>query len=145
MVNLHDQTQIPTLDEIAEYIRNPLFQELCSTIQEKYKCSEKIEYSACGMEPGWNVKFKKSGKALCTIYPRESFFTVMLVVGRKEKEPFEAILPECSPEMREIYQRTKEGNGQKWLMIDLEDSGALYQDVLHLMAIRVTAKTKKST
>ena len=141
-MNLQDRTTAPTLEEIAEHIRNPLFQEFCSSLQTNYKCREKIEYSACSMEPGWNVKFKKSGKALCTIYPRESYFTAMLVVGRAEKEPFEAILPACSPEMRKIYQNTKEGNGMRWLMIDLEDQDELYNDVLRLIAIRA-AKTKK--
>nr|WP_303790009.1 hypothetical protein [Anaerotruncus colihominis] len=38
--------------------------------------------------------------------------------------------------MQEIYSRTKEGNGQKWLMIDLEDRGDLYDDVFRLIEIR---------
>ena len=88
------------------------------------------------MERGWNIKFKKSGKSLCTIYPRESYFTVMVVVGRKEKAFVEAILEECTPQLREIYHQTKEGNGQRWLMLDLEDCEAMYQDILRLIAIR---------
>ena len=40
--------------------------------------------SACSWEQGWNVKFKKAGKTLCTLYPRELFFTVMVVVGKRE-------------------------------------------------------------
>ena len=60
------------------------------------------------MEPGWNIKFKKSGKTLCTIYPRELYFIVMIVVVRKEKEAVEAILPECTSRMQEIYHETKE-------------------------------------
>lgn len=60
----------------------------------------------------------------------------MLVIGRKEKEPFEAILPDCCPAMREIYDRTKEGNGQRWLMIDLEDRDELYRDVFRGIAVR---------
>ena len=38
--------------------------------------------------------------------------------------------------MREIYEQTQEGNGQKWLMIDLEDRDSMYQDVLRLIKIR---------
>ena len=60
----------------------------------------------------------------------------MVVVGRKEKERVDAILPDCTEELQEIYARTKEGNGQKWLMIDLEDDGELYRDTLRLIAIR---------
>ena len=45
-----------------------------------------LEFSKCSWEPGWNVKFKKSGKTLCTVYPRENYFTVIVVIGKKEKE-----------------------------------------------------------
>lgn len=136
MIDLQDKFYCPTLAEIGDYIRNPVFAQLCSEIKDKYKCSEKIEFSSCSWEMGWNVKFKKSGRTLCTIYPRESYFTVMIVIGKKEKEAVDAILPDFSVELQEIYSRTKEGNGQKWLMIDLEDKDGLYDDVLRLIEVR---------
>ena len=73
---------------------------------------------------------------MCTVYPRECYFTVMIVIGTKEKAPVEAILPECTMELSDLYHQTKEGNGQRWLMIDLEDKDNLYQDVLRLIQIR---------
>lgn len=136
MVDLMDKKYHPFLEEISEYIGCPMFLRFCSELKETYKCSEQIEFSSCSMERGWNIKFKKSGKSLCTIYPRESYFTVMVVVGRKEKAFVEAILEECTPQLREIYHQTKEGNGQRWLMLDLEDCEAMYQDILRLIAIR---------
>ena len=136
MVDLMDKKYHPSLEEISEYIGCPMFLRFCSELKETYKCSEQIEFSSCSMERGWNIKFKKSGKSLCTIYPRESYFTVMVVVGRKEKAFVEAILEECTPQLREIYHQTREGNGQRWLMLDLEDCEAMYQDILRLSAIR---------
>lgn len=85
MVDLQDKAVCPTLDEIGEYIKNAVFLKFCKRIKETYACSENIEFSSCSMEPGWNIKFKKAGKTLCTIYPREAYFTVMAVIGRKEK------------------------------------------------------------
>ena len=82
------------------------------------------------------MKYKKAGETLCTIYPRETYFTVMVVVGPKQKAPVEGILPECSAELQDIYNRTREGNGQRWLMIDLENRGQLYRDTLRLLEIR---------
>lgn len=136
MTDLQNKNCPPALEEIEKYIHNPLFQEFCSELRETFQCREKIEFSSCSWERGWNIKFKKSGKTLCTIYPRENYFTVMLVVGKKEKEPFEAMLPECSTEMREIYHQAKEGNGQRWLMLDLQDKDGLYHDALRLAALR---------
>ena len=61
----------------------------------------------------------------------------MIVIGKKEREAAKAILPECAAELQDIY--TREGNGQKWLMIDLEDQDQLYQDSLRLIKIRSKA------
>lgn len=136
MIDLQNKNTCPTLEEIGQYVNNPIFMEFCSEIKETYKCGEKIEFSSCSWEHGWNIKFKKSGKTLCTIYPREHYMTVMIVVGRKEKEFVEAILPECTAELQQTYHQTKEGNGQKWLMIDVEDQGRLYHDILRFIEIR---------
>lgn len=136
MTDLLDKNIRPELDEICEYVKNPLFARFCSEIKETYHCAETIEYSSCSWEKGWNVKFKKSGKTLCTLYPREGFFTVLVVVGKKEKPAVEEILPECTAELRLLYDHTQEGNGQRWLMIDLEDEGELYRNVLRLIQIR---------
>lgn len=135
MIDLQDKRTCPTLGEIGDYVRNPVFMRFCSKIMGTYQCSEKIEYSACSMEKGWNVKFKKAGRALCTIYPRENYFTVMVVVGAKEKTAVEEMLPQCSSALQRIYHQTQEGNGQRWLMIDLEDEDELYRDTLRLIQI----------
>lgn len=136
MIDIQNKEICPTLDEMGEYIRNSVFYQFCMDIKTKYNCKEKIEFSSCSWEYGWNVKFKKSGKNLCTIYPREGYFTVLVVVGNKEKEAVEEMLKECTPELRDIYNQTKAGNGQKWLMIDLEDKGKMVADVLRLIDIR---------
>lgn len=136
MIDIKDKNTCPALEEIGDYVRNPLFMQFCSQVRQRYTCKEKIEYSGCSWEKGWNVKIKKAGKTLCTIYPREGYFTVMVVVGGIETKEIAETLQKCSREMRDIYERTKEGNGQRWLMIDLEDDGSLYEDTFRLIEIR---------
>lgn len=108
----------PTIEEISGFVRNQLFDDLCLQMECEYKAVCKIEFSSCSWAYGWNVKFKKSGKGLCTIYPKENYVTVLVVVGQKEKYQVESLLPEMSPMIQEIYHQTQEGNGQRWLMID---------------------------
>ena len=38
--------------------------------------------------------------------------------------------------MQEIYEQTKEGNGQRWPMVELEEEDELYEDVLRVIEIR---------
>ena len=135
MIDIQDKKYCPTLGEMIEYVHNPVFARFCSDMKSKYHCSEKIEFSSCSWQFGWNIKFKKSGKTLCTIYPKENYFTVLVVVGMKQKESVEAILEELTPELRGIYKQTKTGNGQKWLMMDLEDKEKMYFDVSLLVLL----------
>lgn len=137
MIDIQESHIMPSLDEISEYISNELFDQFVQILKERYKVKEKIEFSKCSMQPGWNVKFKKSNKSLCVIYPQQRYFTVMVVVGLKEKEDVEVYLLKASSILRDIYDKTQEGRGQRWLMIDLEDEGHLYEDVLKLIDIKM--------
>ena len=76
MIDLQDKEYCPTLEEVGEYVRNGVFGKFCCAVKETYKAKENIEFSSCSWERGWNIKFKKSGKTLCTIYPKEACFTV---------------------------------------------------------------------
>ena len=82
------------------------------------------------------MKFKKRGRNLCTLYAREQYFTLLIVIGKKEAPYLEALLPHLGDSMQEIIQETAEGNGQRWLMIDVEDEGSVYQDIWKLLALR---------
>lgn len=139
MIDLLNQGCEPTLDEISGYVRNPVFDRFCQDLGASYR----IEFSRCSWMPGWNIKFRKGSQSLCTVYPGESVFTVLVVIGAKEREAAEALLPECSRRIQEIYRETQEGNGQRWLMIDLEDRDEVYEDTLRLIELRKNSGKKK--
>lgn len=136
MFNKEDFSHIPTEYEIKEYINNDLWVDFCRYIKNTYNVVPRFEFSKCSLEYGWNVKFKKGNKSLCTVYPRERYFTVLIVIGKKEKENFENIVHSFSSDIQQIYKETEEGNNQKWLMIDLEDNDKRYEDVKKIIEIR---------
>ena len=43
MIDIKDRNYCPTLDEIGEYIKNPVFNKLCAEIETKYNSKAKIE------------------------------------------------------------------------------------------------------
>ena len=135
-----DKSRKPEFDEISAFIGNPLFDEMCGRLTKDFAAQYDICYSGDKVLLGWNVSFRKSGRSLCRLYPKEGFFSVLIVVGKKEKERVEALLPEMSEEMRRIYDSTVEGNGQRWLVYDLCDCGGLYEDTLRLVKIRRESK-----
>jgi len=98
----------------------------------------RIEYSRCGMAPGWNVKYKKGGRALCTLYPAAGSFTCLVCIGQREAMAAEALLPLCSPPVRQLYHTASPLNGSRWLMIPVTDEAVL-TDVKALIGIRAAA------
>lgn len=126
----------PTEIDVSEYINNSVWDDFCKYMIDTYKIKPTFEFSKCSWEYGWNIKFKKSGKTLATIYPRECYFYIMIVIGKNEKESLEDMLPKLSQDIQKIYLETKEGNGQKWLMIPLEDDDKRYSDVKEMIKLR---------
>lgn len=84
---------------------------------------------------GWNMKYKKSGKSLCTLYPMRGYYIALVVIGRKEMIEAELLMPLCSDYVQTVFHDTKTGNGQKWLMIDVREREVL-EDVLNLIQLR---------
>ncbi len=138
MFDRRDQAWTPSPQELSVYINNPLWESFCAHMGETYGAPPRFEFSRCGMEYGWNAKFKKGSRALCTVYPREGWFTVMVVVGRREKPAFEEALPTFCREIQELWQNTAEGNGQKWLMIDVEDRDKRFEDMKRIIELRLS-------
>lgn len=129
------QDKIPTLPEISRFIGSPVWDDLNSTLQERYAVKPLTQYSSCSMQRGWNVKYKKSGKALCTLYPMEGFFIALVVLGDKHQGATEAILPLCQTKIKEQYQKTPSSLGGKWLMIEVKNKTDA-EDVQRLISVR---------
>lgn len=121
---------------MKQYINNTLWENFCEFMRNTYNATIKFEFSKCNWEYGWNVKFKKGSKSLCTVYPRENYFTILIVIGKREKKLFEDMFSSFSSDIQKIYKETSEGNGQKWIMIDLENKDNKYEDVKKIIEIR---------
>ncbi len=140
---LYGSDREPEREDIRSYIGKavPLWDELQAYLGETYRIPAKMSYSKCSGQPGWNVKYQKGGKSLCTLYPMEDFFIALVVIGTKEEAETEAAmaLGEFSPYLQELYGRTSFSCGGRWLMIHVKDRTVL-DDVKKLVAIRVRPK-----
>lgn len=136
LIDITLRSHQPDISEIRDYIENPLFDEIYDTLTGEFGAMYKIEYSGDKVLLGWNVKFRKAGRALLTLYPKAGYFSVLIVIGRREKEAVELALNQMTEQTRDIYASTKEGMGQRWLIIDLKSHDGLYEDALKLVSIR---------
>lgn len=129
----------PSANEISEYIDNPLWSELTEFIENLYSVEPHIEHSVCSFAPGWNVKYKKGSKSICTLYPNKNYFTCLVCVGSKEVVEVELLLPTLEEYTQELYKTSGSLNGTRWLMIDVTNSKIL-NDIKLLISIRVKNK-----
>lgn len=136
---LFTQENKPDLLQTSTYVNCPLWNELCEYIEKTYNVIPSIEYSRCSMETGWNVKYKKSGRSLCTLYPKENHYTCMVSIGTKEVVETEFLLQSFDTHLQEIYKNTKPFNGSRWLMIDVT-SKEILENIKTLINIRVKLK-----
>lgn len=134
-------TQKPSLEIISAYVKSPLFERLCKHVETEYQSKPVLEYSRCSMQYGWNVKYKKAGRTLCTLYPMKGYFIALIVIGDREQTETEWMLPSFTEYLQQLYHETKTGMGQKWLMINVTDDAVL-EDVKRCIAIRRGKKKK---
>lgn len=135
---LFNANKVPSYEDIKQYIGEEvaIWSELLIYIEEAYQVQPKMTYSKCAAQPGWNIKYQKSGKSLCTLYPMEGYFISLVVVGAKEEEEVEIALETFSPYVEELYRKTSFSCGGRWLMIEVKDKSVL-KDIMSLIAIRV--------
>lgn len=132
---LFPMDQQPSMEELDRYADNPLWPELRQYLKDAYGAEPRMDYSRCGLEPGWNVKFKKGSKALTTVYLRPGYVTAMVSIAPKDEAAAEGILLTCTEATRTLYQNTASSKMGRWLMLDLTSPGLL-EDIKALLTLR---------
>ena len=133
---LYSEAARPTLEEIDAYAHTPLWPQLRAYLAAAYGAGPRLEYSRCGLEPGWNVKFRRGSKSLCTVYLRPGFVTAMVSVAPKDEEAAQMALLTCTAETQAVYHRSAASKMGRWLMLDIT-SPEMLEDVKALLAVRV--------
>lgn len=137
---LYSEYKKPENEDIKNFIGEnaALWDELGEHIKKTYKVKPQYSYSCCSAQPGWNVKYKKSGKSLCTLYPMDGFFIALVVIGKKEEDKVNYVIENdiLTPYVKELIEKTPFSAGGRWLMIEIRDKKTL-NDLKHLIAIRV--------
>lgn len=139
---LYPSDKQPSMQEMAYYIGNAkdLWVSLISYIENTYKIKPKLSYSNCGMKPGWNVKYAKSGQAFGTLYPEKDSFSVFVVISYKLDLIMQSQLPQLSKEIADLYNQAgdymKLG---KWMMFQINDAVRL-EDYKKIINVKLPAK-----
>ena len=130
----------PDMEQIGRYIASPCWQPLLAWLEDTFHISPRIEYSRCSMQGGWNVKYKKGSRAVCTLYPEEGYFICMISVGAKEAPEAELALNGCTAYVRQFLKSSLDRPLPPWRTRGEVRNGEVLEDVKELIGIRMRKK-----
>jgi hypothetical protein len=125
---IHNSKSFPTFDQISEYINPPtraVWLNMNNFILDTFKASPKISYSVCAGKPGWNVKYQKSGKSICTLYPEKDCLIALVVIKLELAALLQQAQPPLHPLILNMMAKSKPFNNTLWLMIPVGDEAVL--------------------
>lgn len=112
------KTREPTEQEIRSFIGERATEswlEIRRFIEDHYDITpETIFY---GAKYGWTIRYRKSGKTLCSLFPERGAFTVLVVLGRKESEKALSIRDELGGKVNRLLGDTEQLHDGRWLWI----------------------------
>jgi hypothetical protein len=136
---LYGKDKQPTLVEISDYVAYPLWDDLNAFLSENYEIKPKLSYSGCsmdgGMWSGWNVKYAKGGKGLCSLYPKHGCFLALISVSNKDASEAEMLIHTCSEYTQKLWSNTKSGYHGKSLAFEATNEDILH-DIKRLIQLR---------
>jgi len=133
----------PSESQIKEFVDTPLWDNLNDYLNQTYNVKPQLSYSNCsmrkGMWKGWNVKYKKSGKSLCTLYPKHGYILSLVPIGPSEMNEAELLIPLCTQYTQNLFKQTGSGHNGMSLAFVVENENVL-QDMKNLIALRVVPR-----
>lgn len=128
--------KMPNMDDMTALIGQSLYdvwQKLCAAIDEKYDM-DRI-WNSGGKAWTYEYKYRRGGKTLCALYARENCIGFMVILGKDEREKFEAGRSEYSESVQKVYDDSKTYHDGKWLMFEPVDT-SMFGDFMQLLAVK---------
>lgn len=128
----------PSEEEIRKTIGKKALQyweEMKGFLYENYDFPPELTFY--GKKYGWTIRYRKSGKTLCSLFPEKGSFTVLLTLGAKEIERGKEQISNLSAPIKEIFDKSPLLHDGKWLWIRVED-----RDCVKAIKVLLTVKHK---
>ena len=126
----------PDIQKIRALVGVPLCElwlKLCDAIDEKYEME--CTWNSGGKAWTYEYKYRRGGKTLCALYAREKCIGFMIILGKAEREKFEARRLEFGEEVQKVYDESATYHDGKWMMFMPQDASML-PDFMKLLEIK---------
>ena len=117
-----DKSTRPGEDEIlrALGLAAPIWLDICKYIRSHY--AEVPEMIFFTKNYGWSVRYRKSKKTLCYLFPERNAFSVLIVLGSKEAVRAEDMAHKMNEAVRRVLEDTEQLHDGRWLWIRVTEA-----------------------
>lgn len=110
-----DKDHQPTDREILKTISDTApWLELRQYLESSYDLApELVDYG----KHGWTIRYRKSGKTLCSLFPERGAFTALVILGKKEAEKALSMMDQFNARVRKLLDDAEQLHDGRWLWI----------------------------
>nr|WP_313066904.1 DUF3788 domain-containing protein [Paraburkholderia sp. LEh10] len=108
--------------------------ELRSWIEASYPGVFEPDWLYGGKKRGWSLRYKKT-RALCTLLPAYRQLSVLVVLGRTERDKFEERRYSWSPQLVKLYDDARAYPDGKWLIVPISSANDRHE-ITELMTMK---------
>jgi hypothetical protein len=136
LYRLLDKENKPSREDILKFIGKQASEswlKLEQIIRDHYDFERETVFY--GQKYGWTVRYRRSGKTFCSLFPEKGSFTVLITLGRKETERAIEVHDELSIEVNELIEKTDQLHDGRWLWVNVTNTD-LIPDIMKLLQIK---------
>lgn len=136
--------KVPTEEELSQLMEEDVFKTWCTInnfIKDNYDMD--ILWDNGGKTGVFELKYRKSGKTFCALYPRKKGMRVLIIFGKNEREKFETSRKDFSEYINNFYDNTRQYHDGKWLYLDIINSKVI-ADIERLLLIKKKPNRKRT-
>lgn len=136
--------KIPTEEELNQLMEEDVFKTWCAInnfIKDNYDMD--MLWDNGGKTGVFELKYRKSGKTFCVLYPREKGMRVLIILGKNEREKFETSRKDFSEYINNFYDNTRQYHDGKWLYLDIINNTVI-ADIERLLFIKKKPNRKRA-
>ncbi|MBE6060028.1 MAG: DUF3788 domain-containing protein [Clostridium sulfidigenes] len=136
--------KVPTEEELNQLMEEDVFKTWCAInnfIKDNYDMD--MLWDNGGKTGVFELKYRKSGKTFCALYPREKGMRVLIILGKNERENFETSRKDFSEDINNFYDNTRQYHDGKWLYLDIINNTVI-ADIERLLFIKKKPNRKRA-
>ena len=102
-------------------------------IEDNYDFEPELAFF--GKKYGWTIRYRLSGKTLCSLFPESGAFSALIVLGRKQAEKALSMLEQFTPGTRAVLEGTEQLHDGRWLWIRVTDQAGA-NDIKEFLSVK---------